>query len=55
MSSSRNPGCAVDVTKITRMLERASERDRPPATAGRVVAGPGRFARDPGEFVADGR
>jgi hypothetical protein len=40
----------VDVTKITRMLEQATERDRPPAAAAKVVGGPGRFTRDPGEF-----
>ena len=39
----------VDVTKITRMLEQATEAQ--PATASaRVVGGPARFARDPAEF-----
>ena len=48
----------VDVTKIARMLEQAAERDPiPAAKAARVAAGggPGRFARDPGEFQAGGR
>jgi transposase len=42
----------VDVTKITRMLEQATEHDRPPVAAVRVVGEPGRFSRDPGEFSA---
>jgi hypothetical protein len=39
----------VDVTKIARMLEQATERD-PGAPAAKVVGGPARFARDPDEF-----
>jgi transposase len=39
----------ADVTKITRMLAQASERDPSPTVAA-VVGGPARFARDPGEF-----
>ena len=46
----------VDVTKIARMLEQARERDPiPAAKAARVVGGPARFARDPGEFQAGSR
>ena len=41
----------VDVGKIARMLEQATERD-PAAPPVRVVGGPARFARDPGEFTA---
>lgn len=44
----------VDVTKIARMLEQATEHQRPPQAAGRVVGGPARFARDLGEFQASG-
>jgi transposase len=44
----------VDVTKIARMLEQAIER-APAAVAAKVVGGPARFARDPGEFTADSR
>jgi hypothetical protein len=49
----------VDVTKIARMLEQAREHEPVPAAAagntaaaGKVIGGPGRFARDPGEFQA---
>jgi transposase len=41
----------VDVTKITRMLEQAVERE-PATVAAKVVGGPVRFARDPGEFAS---
>jgi len=41
----------VDVGKIARMLEQAVER-APAASAAKVVGGPARFARDPGEFAA---
>ena len=41
----------VDVTKIARMLEQATER-QPAAAVGKVVGGPARFARDPAEFSA---
>ena len=41
----------VDVRKITRMLEQATERDPAPTTA-RVVGGPARFARDTTEYRA---
>jgi transposase len=41
----------VDVIKIARMLENATERD-PAAAPAKVVGGPARFARDPGEFAA---
>ncbi len=41
----------VDVTKIARMLEQAVERD-PMTAPAKVVGGPARFARDPGEFAA---
>jgi hypothetical protein len=41
----------VDVTKIARMLEQAVER-APATPAAKVVGGPARFARDPGEFAA---
>jgi hypothetical protein len=44
----------VDVTKITRMLEQAREH-APTPTAGKVIGGPARFARDPGEFQAGKR
>jgi transposase len=40
----------VDVGKIARMLEQAVERQ--PAAVAKVVGGPARFARDPGEFAA---
>lgn len=40
----------VDVTKIARMLEQAVERE-PAALEAKVVGGPARFARDPGEFT----
>jgi hypothetical protein len=43
----------VDVTKITRMLEQAREHE--PTPAGKVIGGPARFARDPGEFQAGQR
>ena len=42
----------VDVRKIARMLEQASESQPPPAAA-RVVDGPARFARDNSEYRAD--
>ena len=41
----------VDVTKIARMLEQAREHEPTPAAA-KVIGGPARFARDPGEFQA---
>jgi len=41
----------VDVTKITRMLEQATE-GQPGVVAASVVGGPARFARDPAEFGA---
>lgn len=41
----------VDVTKIARMLEQAREHEPIPAAA-KVIGGPARFARDPGEFQA---
>ena len=44
----------VDVTKIARMLEQAREHEPNPA-AGKVIGGPARFARDPGEFQAGQR
>jgi hypothetical protein len=44
----------VDVTKIARMLEQAIETT-PPVAAAKVVGGPARFARDPGEFAASAR
>jgi transposase len=44
----------VDVTKIARMLEQASER-APAAAAAKVVGGPARFARDVGEFAVNGQ
>ena len=44
----------VDVTKITRMLEQAREHE-PTPTTGKVLGGPARFARDPGEFQAGQR
>jgi transposase len=44
----------VDVTKITRMLEQAREHEPTPAAA-KVIGGPARFARDPGEFQAGQR
>jgi transposase len=40
----------VDVTKITRMLEQAVERE--PILTAKVVGGSARFARDPSEFTA---
>ncbi len=40
----------VDVGKIARMLEQAGER-APVVPAAKVVGGPTRFARDPGEFT----
>ena len=46
----------VDVTKIARMLEQAREHEpAPTATAAKVIGGPARFARDPGEFQAGQR
>jgi hypothetical protein len=44
----------VDVTKIARMLEQAIER-APGAVTAKVVGGPARFARDPGEFAPAAR
>ena len=44
----------VDVAKIARMLEQATEADQPPAP-GKVAGGPARFARDPGEFTTSGQ
>jgi transposase len=44
----------VDVTKIARMLEQAREHPPSPNT-GKVIGGPARFARDPGEFQAGPR
>lgn len=41
----------VDLTKITRMLEQATET-QPATSPARVVGGPARFARDPAEFGA---
>jgi hypothetical protein len=41
----------VDITKIARMLEQAREHEPIPAAA-KVIGGPARFARDPGEFQA---
>ncbi len=43
----------VDVTKIARMLEQAIERE-PAGVTAKVVGGPARFARDPGEFSVNG-
>jgi transposase len=43
----------VDVTKIARMLEQATERD-PVSAAAKVVGGAARFARDPDEFTVTG-
>jgi hypothetical protein len=43
----------VDVTKIARMLEQASERE-PAIVTGKVVGGSARFARDQGEFSVNG-
>lgn len=40
----------VDVTKIARMLERATEHDSSPPVVANVVGGSARFARDPAEF-----
>jgi transposase len=40
----------VDVTKIARMLEQASEREQPTAAAVIAAGAPGRFARDSSEF-----
>jgi hypothetical protein len=45
----------VDITKIARMLEQAREHDpaatpTAPGPAGKVLGGPGRFTRDPGEY-----
>lgn len=46
---------AVDVGLITRMLERATERDdHQPACPPTANVVPGRFARDPDEFAANG-
>jgi hypothetical protein len=45
----------VDVTKIARMLEQAREHQPTPAAAAKVIGGPARFARDPGEFQAGQR
>jgi hypothetical protein len=46
----------VDVTLIARMLEQAREHEpTPAATAGKVIGGPARFARDPDEFQAGQR
>lgn len=42
----------VDVTKISRMLEQAREREPAPAPPAKVVGGPARFARDPDEYQA---
>ena len=44
----------VDVTKIARMLEQAVEREPANAAPAKVVGGPARFARDPGEFSVNG-
>ena len=44
----------VDVTKIARMLEQAREHEPAPPT-GKMIGGPARFARDPGEFQAGQR
>jgi hypothetical protein len=44
----------VDVTKIARMLEQAIEREPAAVATAKVVGGPARFARDPGEFSANG-
>jgi len=43
----------VDVRKIARMLEQATERD-PAPTGAKVVGGPARFARDNSEYKAEG-
>jgi len=43
----------VDVGKIARMLEQAVERE-PATVAAKVIGGPARFARDPGEFSVNG-
>ena len=43
----------VDVRKIARMLEQATERD-PAPTGTKVVGGPARFARDTSEYKAEG-
>jgi hypothetical protein len=43
----------VDVTKITRMLEQATEH-APAAVPAKVAGGPARFARDAGEFTVSG-
>jgi transposase len=45
----------VDVTKIARMLEQAREHQPTPAGPAKVIGGPARFARDPGEFQAGQR
>ena len=42
----------VDVTKIARMLEQGREHQPTPAAPAKVIGGPARFARDPGEFQA---
>ena len=42
----------VDITKIARMLEQAREHEPIPAAPAKVIGGPARFARDPGEFQA---
>lgn len=45
----------VDVRKIARMLEQATERDPAPTTAAKViVGGPARFARDNTEYKTEG-
>jgi len=43
----------VDVTKIARMLEQATER-HPALSPAKVVGGAARFARDPDEFTVTG-
>lgn len=40
----------VDVTKITRMLENATETGKPPPVLAKVAGAPARFARDAAEF-----
>jgi hypothetical protein len=44
----------VDVTKISRMLEQAREREPAPEPA-KVVGGPTRFVRDAAEFATGDR
>ena len=41
----------VNVTKITSMLERATENNPPPAPRAATATKPARFAREPGEFA----